>query len=164
MLEDYGWERFTLGKRFYIMAPEADVVWWRSRPSKPCGGQRSCPRWVRFPPLPPFLTSETKLRRGYSMKLSKLQLIRAGFILSLAIALVLAVLDLSWAALAVVCIAVISLVFMVRWHARNSMYVCPECDHKFRITPWIDFISPHTFEKKWLTCPSCSKESWCHIH
>jgi len=38
-----------------IMELEEDAVWWRSRPSKPCGGQK-CPWWVRFLPLP-FINS-----------------------------------------------------------------------------------------------------------
>jgi len=98
------------------------------------------------------------------MKLSKLLLIRTGFILSLVTALVFLAFNLSGVALAVTGLAVIALFFMVRWHARNSSYVCPECNHEFSVTPWMDFVSPHTFEKKWLTCPSCHQERWCRIH
>ncbi|MCX6825814.1 MAG: hypothetical protein NTV06_00905 [candidate division Zixibacteria bacterium] len=53
------------------------------------------------------------------------------------------------------------LYFFVRWHAINTEYKCPKCGNVFRISTFIDFISPHFPNKKWLKCPSCGRRSWC---
>ena len=51
--------------------------------------------------------------------------------------------------------------FLVRWHARNFAYECPECCHKFSISTLTDLVSPHYPDKKRLRCPACHKRSWC---
>lgn len=69
----------------------------------------------------------------------------------------------NWPIKTLAYIAAVALVlfFIVRWHARNTAYVCPDCGHRFVISAWVDFISPHYPDKKRLRCPSCSKKSWC---
>jgi DNA-directed RNA polymerase subunit RPC12/RpoP len=61
----------------------------------------------------------------------------------------------------IVITAALVLTVLVRWHARTVGYNCPECGHKFRITAWTDFKSPHYPHKKRLRCPACKKKSWC---
>jgi len=51
--------------------------------------------------------------------------------------------------------------FIVRNHARKTTYECPACGHRFMISAWTDFISPHYPNKKRLRCPECRKKSWC---
>jgi len=58
--------------------------------------------------------------------------------------------------------AAIGLALLIRWHARNTTYICEKCGYQFDIGPLIDFISPHLPERKLLSCPSCGKRSWCH--
>ena len=53
------------------------------------------------------------------------------------------------------------LFLIVRWHAKNTAYICPECGHRFMISTFKDFISPHMLDKKLLRCPECKKRSWC---
>jgi len=49
------------------------------------------------------------------------------------------------------------LVLLVRWHAKNSAYECPECATQFELTAWQDFISPNLIDKKYVKCPTCNK-------
>jgi len=51
--------------------------------------------------------------------------------------------------------------FLVRWHARNTGYECPECRHLFMVSPVTDFLSPHLGGVKLLRCPQCGRSSWC---
>ncbi|MFZ5981606.1 MAG: hypothetical protein ACOYVF_13340 [Candidatus Zixiibacteriota bacterium] len=60
-----------------------------------------------------------------------------------------------------VVIVALILFFLVRWHARHTAYECPACGHRFIVTAWRDFISPHYPNKKRLRCPACQKKSWC---
>jgi DNA-directed RNA polymerase subunit RPC12/RpoP len=53
------------------------------------------------------------------------------------------------------------LVLLVRWHARSTVYQCPACGHRFRISGWTDFVHPHGGDKKYLRCPGCGKSDWC---
>jgi DNA-directed RNA polymerase subunit RPC12/RpoP len=55
----------------------------------------------------------------------------------------------------------IGLFFLVRWHAQNSIYLCPNCGHTFVISTLTDFISPHFPNRKLLKCPQCNERSWC---
>jgi hypothetical protein len=50
---------------------------------------------------------------------------------------------------------------IIRWHAKNTAFICPKCNHKFTITTAKDFLSPHFFDKKLLRCPDCGESSWC---
>lgn len=97
------------------------------------------------------------------MKLSKLNLARTALVMLLLAVLVLVILNPSRTALIVVGAAAIFLFVLVRWHAARTVYVCPVCNHNFRISAWIDFVSPHTPASKWLNCPSCSAQAWCRI-
>ncbi|MDH7576450.1 MAG: hypothetical protein QHH75_01265 [Bacillota bacterium] len=53
------------------------------------------------------------------------------------------------------------LFLLVRWHARNTAYICPKCGHFFMISAMEDFLSPHMIDQKLLKCPKCGKRSWC---
>jgi len=53
------------------------------------------------------------------------------------------------------------LFLFVRWHAKNTAYICPKCDHTFIISIGKDFLSPNMVDKKLLTCPRCRESSWC---
>ena len=50
---------------------------------------------------------------------------------------------------------------IIRWHAKNTAFICPKCNHKFTISTTKDFLSPHFFDKKLLRCPDCGESSWC---
>ena len=50
---------------------------------------------------------------------------------------------------------------LVRWHAKNTAYICPKCGHTFMISTTKDFLSPHMGDKKLLRCPKCDESSWC---
>jgi len=50
---------------------------------------------------------------------------------------------------------------LIRWHSKNTVFICPKCDYKFTITTTKDFLSPHFFDKKLLRCPHCGESSWC---
>jgi DNA-directed RNA polymerase subunit RPC12/RpoP len=52
------------------------------------------------------------------------------------------------------------LFFIVRQHARNSVYRCVECSNEFNISALADFFSPHTPNSKYLKCPKCYKQRW----
>lgn|SRR5512135_2512829 len=56
-----------------------------------------------------------------------------------------------------------SLVLLVRGHAARTLYQCPACRHRFKITPVTDFLSPHTLTTKLLRCPSCGKRQWIPV-
>ena len=61
----------------------------------------------------------------------------------------------------VIAVNVTGLFFLVRWHAARAAYRCPACGREFTVSPWIDFLSPHTIGEKLLRCPSCRESSWC---
>ena len=67
----------------------------------------------------------------------------------------------SWPVVVLLTLAVAALAFVVVRHARSSQYSCPFCQTIFRISPAIDFASPHTAGKKLLKCPHCGKTDWC---
>ena len=52
-----------------------------------------------------------------------------------------------------------SLLVVVRWHAGNTVYSCPECGELFSIGTVTDLVSPHGLGSgggwKLLTCPKC---------
>ncbi len=56
---------------------------------------------------------------------------------------------------------ILGLYLLVRWNARNTAYICPKCGHRFMISTWRDFISPHVWNKKLLRCPACQEKNWC---
>ena len=60
-----------------------------------------------------------------------------------------------------VLIALWSLLAVVRWHARNTVYRCPACGNEFSISSFTDFVSPHGVSEgggwKLLTCPRCGR-------
>jgi len=58
-------------------------------------------------------------------------------------------------------IFVVGAIFLVRWHAKNSAYVCPACSLHFPISAWTDFMSPHKGGVKLLRCPRCGESDWC---
>ncbi len=53
------------------------------------------------------------------------------------------------------------LVLIVRRHAMQTTYTCPSCRHRFKISAWTDFLSPHFPGKKLLVCPQCDTADWC---
>ena len=54
-----------------------------------------------------------------------------------------------------------SLLAVVRWHAANTVYRCPECGQLFSISTIVDLVSPHGLGCgggwKLLACPKCGK-------
>ncbi len=55
----------------------------------------------------------------------------------------------------------LGLAWLIRWHADNTAYICPECDHRFMVSTLKDAFSVNMIDKKLLTCPSCRKRGWC---
>jgi predicted RNA-binding Zn-ribbon protein involved in translation (DUF1610 family) len=55
----------------------------------------------------------------------------------------------------------VGLFSLVRWHAKNTAYICPNCGYIFTISTRKDFLSPHMIDKKLLRCPKCGESSWC---
>jgi len=53
------------------------------------------------------------------------------------------------------------LYLLVRWHAKNTAYICPKCNHTFSISTLTDFLSPNMIDKKLLRCPECGESSAC---
>ena len=51
---------------------------------------------------------------------------------------------------------------IVFWHSRKTIYKCPKCEKKFKISFFKDFISPHWPGRKggykYLGCPKCGKQ------
>jgi hypothetical protein len=52
------------------------------------------------------------------------------------------------------------LAVLVTVHARRTWYSCTGCSHRFQISAWIDFVSPHVPGAKYLKCPGCGKVGW----
>lgn len=52
------------------------------------------------------------------------------------------------------------LYLLVRWHAKNTFYICSKCNHTFAISTLKNFLSPHMIDKKLLRCPKCGESSW----
>jgi len=61
----------------------------------------------------------------------------------------------------IVALIIIGGAFLIRWHARHAGYLCPACTHKFAVSTWVDFLSPHKAGEKMLRCPRCGESSWC---
>lgn len=97
------------------------------------------------------------------MRLRALDLVRVAFFTVVAMLVIMLIVQPSLVATIFAVVIAILVFFFIRWHARTTVYSCPECDHQFQISVWIEIISPHTGEKKWMTCPSCGKDSWCRI-
>jgi cell division protein FtsW (lipid II flippase) len=64
----------------------------------------------------------------------------------------------------VIFIAVVAIVLfaVLQWHAGTTVYECQECQHRFQVRAWTDFVSPHHPNKKLLECPGCKATVWCH--
>jgi hypothetical protein len=75
--------------------------------------------------------------------------------------LLIVVADPSGLTITALLVTALLLVLLVRWHARSTVYQCPTCEHRFRISGWTDFLRPHGGEKKYLRCPGCGKSDWC---
>ena len=56
-----------------------------------------------------------------------------------------------------------SLFLLVRWHANNTAYRCPACDHEFEISVLTDFASRQAPDRKHLKCPQCGKSDWATV-
>ena len=52
------------------------------------------------------------------------------------------------------------LLWIVSAHARSTLYTCKECSTSFKISGWLDFISPHWASTKLLRCPKCGATTW----
>jgi uncharacterized C2H2 Zn-finger protein len=61
-----------------------------------------------------------------------------------------------------------SLVAVVMWHARNTVYRCPECDQLFSISTVTDLVSLHGLGRgggwKLLTCPKCGSHVRARVY
>ncbi len=51
--------------------------------------------------------------------------------------------------------------WLVRWHARHTVYVCPHCRNRFAVSLKTDFLSPNMVTSKLLRCPQCGRADWC---
>lgn len=51
--------------------------------------------------------------------------------------------------------------WLVRWHARNTAYLCPHCGNRFAVSTYTDLMSPNMFTTKLLRCPGCGRSDWC---
>lgn len=66
-------------------------------------------------------------------------------------------------------LAVAGMLLLVRWHAWNSLYRCPDrrCANEFEISTWIDLLSPQWPTRgggrKYLKCPRCGSRGWAHV-
>jgi len=59
---------------------------------------------------------------------------------------------------------VVALIFIiVKHHSKSTSCKCPACGVTFRLPIMVDFLSPHTPDKKKLRCPVCGKKNWCEI-
>jgi len=60
-------------------------------------------------------------------------------------------------------LVVLGLSLLVMWHTENYAYRCPNCDHEFEISTFVNFISPQGIGKsgawKYLKCPKCQVRS-----
>jgi uncharacterized C2H2 Zn-finger protein len=67
-----------------------------------------------------------------------------------------------------VIIVVASLLVVVKWHAGNTVYRCPECDQLFNISTVTDLVSPHGLGRgggwKLLTCPNCGSHVRARVY
>jgi uncharacterized C2H2 Zn-finger protein len=65
-------------------------------------------------------------------------------------------------------IVAVSLVALVRWHAGNTVYLCPECGKIFSIGTVTDLVSPHGLGRGggWtlLTCPKCGSHVRARVY
>ena len=53
------------------------------------------------------------------------------------------------------------MVLLVNWHRGETLYQCPNCNHTYEISFWVDLISPHGVDSDgaWLSlrCPNCNQ-------
>ena len=57
-------------------------------------------------------------------------------------------------------IVVLALVLpILYWRAKRFHFQCPLCGYSFKVSPWVTFLSPHFFLKRYLACPNCHKRS-----
>ena len=91
----------------------------------------------------------------------RLFVVRAAFILFLALAVVVAFIKPSIESFIVLGIAAVALHLLVRRHAARTRYQCPVCRHEFAVSGTVDLAGPQTPAKKLLECPKCRETSWC---
>lgn len=66
-----------------------------------------------------------------------------------------------WPFAAALMAVIITGVIMVNMVYKNVMYICPECNEKFKPKFWEFFFAGHTPRTRKLTCTCCSHKSWC---
>ncbi len=54
-----------------------------------------------------------------------------------------------------------AVVFISILDIQSSYYECPHCHERFSLSLKEYLLSPHTFTKRKVTCPSCKTTSWC---
>ena len=59
--------------------------------------------------------------------------------------------------------AVAVLLLLVRWHAAETAYQCPECETEFEVSWLEDLLSPQAPTAKYLTCPGCGCRVWARV-
>lgn len=54
----------------------------------------------------------------------------------------------------------LNILIFIFYH-KNFSFKCPKCGKVFKPSGWEMFWAIHTPTKRRLTCPNCSKTSWC---
>jgi len=52
-------------------------------------------------------------------------------------------------------------IIVMRMYYKNTLYICPECNERFRPALREVFWARHTPKTRKLTCTCCGKKSWC---
>jgi len=59
----------------------------------------------------------------------------------------------------IILLILIGLIALVLWHSKKTIYQCPKCKKKFKISFFTDLLNPHWITisggYKYLKCPNC---------
>lgn len=60
---------------------------------------------------------------------------------------------------------ILMLLTLVKWHSYNYIYICGQCQYKFKLSFFQDLVSPQwPPDKKYVKCPNCKTRSWMREH
>ncbi|MEA4926555.1 MAG: hypothetical protein VB084_14785 [Syntrophomonadaceae bacterium] len=63
----------------------------------------------------------------------------------------------------IIAAAVLGLILLAIWHAKNYAYICKSCSHKFSLSAVQDFYSPQGLTAKYAKCPNCHQWTWAEV-